>query len=148
MEKEEDKPTITQKRMIPIRVCSPHKSEVPFGYLNEIYTCPMLRAFFKRFKDVEYAVLSRKNGICMSSRKTENYGNADMINGDLLDLLKAQAPFYQDTIFIYWNARPLTNDVYVKKMKDAGFNVIERRKLNEMEDLLKENQDHVSEPQL
>lgn len=127
-------------RYIPIRVCSPAKDPaVEFGYLYEIYTCKMLQAFFKAFKDIEYAVLSRKNGICLSSRKTENYGNREMINGDLLDLLKAQAPLYKDVIFLYWNHRPLTHNLYVKKMRNAGFNVIEFRKLAEIKDFLKTN---------
>jgi len=123
---------------MPIRVCSPRKNiDVAFGYLPEIYTCHMLQAFFKAFKDTGYAVLSRKNGICLSSRQTENYGNQDMINGDLLDLLKAQAPLYKDYLFLYWNHRPLIHDLYVRKLRDAGFNVIEFRKLAEIMDYIK-----------
>ena len=123
--------------ILPIRVCSPHKDPaVAFGYLHEIYTCKMLKAFFKAFGDTEYAVLSRKNGICLSKRQTENYGNKEMINGDLLDLLKTQAPYYHGTLFIYWNHRPLTHDLYVKKMRDAGFNVTERATLAGIKEII------------
>jgi len=117
-------------RYIPIRVCSPRKSSIAKGFLHEIYTCKMLQAFFKRFKETGYAVLSRKLGICPGDRQYENYGDFDTINGDLLDLLKAQAPFYRGITFLYWNHRPLTHDLYVKKMRDAGFNVMEFRTLD------------------
>jgi hypothetical protein len=123
-------------RYIPIRVCSPEKASIARGYLHEIYTTRMLQAFFKVFKATGYAVLSRKLGICLSDRQYDNYGDFEMINGDLLDLLKTQAPYYKDVVFVYWNHRPMVHDLYIRKLKLAGFNVVECRTLQAIKDLV------------
>ena len=125
-----------QLRYIPIRVCSPRKAPIHRGYLRDLYLDRMLQVFFKAFEGTGYALLSRKLGICTSDRQYKNYGDYEMINGDLLDLLVAQAPYYQDTVFLYWNHRPLTHSKWVKMLADAGFNVIEHRTLAEIKEAI------------
>jgi len=129
-------------KLVPIRVCSPNKAPIPKGYLHEIYVNHMLQAFFKAFKETGYAVLSRKLGVCMGDRQYENYGDFEMINGDLLDLLKTQAPYYANVTFVYWNHRPITHNVYINKMRAAGFTVIEKRTLAEIKELIQGSHRH------
>lgn len=122
-------------KRVPIRVCSGRKTAVRRGALAEIYEAPMLQAFFRKFKT--YCVLSRKLGICHSGVVYENYGDhEEKDRGALARLLASQAPAYQDTVFIYWNHRPLTHDGFVRLMRDAGFHVVEGRSLGDVERLL------------
>ncbi|NMC08139.1 MAG: hypothetical protein GYA24_23235 [Candidatus Lokiarchaeota archaeon] len=125
--------------LIPIRICSSHKSDVKVGLLNEIYTEHMLRAFFKAFDRQGYAVLSRKLGICLSSERHENYGDwEEKGDAQILAMLTEQAknPAFKDVLFIYWNHRPLTHQKWVRMLAEAGFKVIERRTLGEIAALL------------
>lgn len=99
----------------------------------------MLKAFFKRFEASGYAVLSRKNGICLWKDKTENYGDwQEKDDEQILTMLQEQArnPELRNVMWVYWNHRPLTHDKWVAMMKKAGLNVIEKRKLGEIEALL------------
>lgn len=127
-------------RILPIRVCSPLKSNVASpAFLHEIYLEHMLKAFFKRFEASGYAVLSRKNGICLWKDKTENYGDwQEKDDEQILTMLQEQArnPELRNVMWVYWNHRPLTHDKWVAMMKKAGLNVIEKRKLGEIEALL------------
>jgi len=105
------------------------------GLPEEIFTCHMLRAFFKAFDRHGYAILSRKLGIILSGEKHENYGDWEEKGDDqVLAMLMEQArgPDFKDVIFVYWNHRPLTHAKWVRMLSDAGFNVIERRTLAEM----------------
>lgn len=122
---------------MPIRVCSRVKSTIPFGYLHEIYTCHMLQAFFKAFN--EYAVLSRKNGICFSWERTENYGDwQEKCRDKLLAVLRSQAqdPGINKYVYIYWNHRPLTHGCFVQLLRDAGFTIIECKTLSEIKAII------------
>jgi hypothetical protein len=125
--------------MMPIRVCSGHKSDVKEGFLHEIYITPMLRAFFTAFKHHGYAVLSRKNGICLSKDRTENYGDWQEKNDDqIIAMLREQAknPELRAITWVYWNHRPLTHAKWVTMLGNAGFTVIERRTLAGIKALL------------
>lgn len=128
-------------RYLPIRVCSGKKSSIQYGSLQEIYTCHMLQAFFKTFGD--YAVLSRKNGVCFSWEQQENYGDYQEKNrGELHDLLEQQSrdPRYNQFTYIYWNHRPITHNSFVQLLREAGFNVIEARTLNEVHEYIRESE--------
>ena len=121
--------------MVPIRVCSGHKSDVKEGFLHEIYITPMLQAFFTAFMHHGYAVLSRKNGICLSKDRTENYGDWQEKNDDqIITMLREQAknPDLRGITWVYWNHRPLTHGKWVTMLGNAGFTVIERRSLGEI----------------
>jgi hypothetical protein len=121
-----------EMRYIPIRVCSKKKSRfIKNGTLDQIYTEHMLQAFFKRFSD--YCVLSRKLGICHAGKIYENYHDyQEKSPGELLVLLREQSKDYRDVVFLYWNHRPLTHSGFVRLLRDAGFNVLEFRKLDEI----------------
>jgi hypothetical protein len=114
---------------IPIRVCSRVKSSIARGTLDQIYTEHMLQAFFTKFSD--YCVLSRKLGICHAGVIYENYGDYEEKSpGELFTLLQEQSKDYHDVTFLYWNHRPLTQSKFVQLLRDAGFTVIEFRKLD------------------
>nr|MDO8110990.1 hypothetical protein [Candidatus Sigynarchaeota archaeon] len=122
-------------RLVPIRICSPRKSTVARGHLDEIYVCHMLKAFFHAFDATGYAVLSRKLGICWSGIKYDNYGDWEEKGDDQIRAMlaeQARDPAMANTCFVYWNHRPLTNDKWVKMLAGAGFKVIERRTLGEI----------------
>jgi len=109
------------------------------AYLPEIYLDHMLQAFFKAFESHGYAVLSRKNGICLSSVKTENYGDwEEKGDAQILAMLKEQArnPAFKAVTFVYWNHRPLTHAKWVTMLRTAGFSVIECRTLDEIKAIL------------
>jgi hypothetical protein len=125
---------------LPIRICSPRKSSVASpAFLPEIYLDHMLQAFFKTFDTHGFAVLSRKNGICLSSHRTENYGDwEEKDDGQIRAMLKEQAknPELAGITFIYWNHHPLTRAKWVRMLAEAGFHVIERRTLAEIKAVL------------
>jgi hypothetical protein len=106
-----------------IRVCSPQKNWSGTT-LATVYITPMLQAFF-RFctrNHIPYAILSRKFGIVQDTASYSPYPDAEMeTDEDLLELLKLQKEQYNDTVFIYWNHRPLTHDKWVKMLNDAGY---------------------------
>lgn len=126
-------------KILPIRVCSGNKSSIPYGFLKDIYVEKMLKAFFNAFENTGYAVLSRKNGICLWKDKTENYGDwQEKDDEQIKAMLREQAknPELRAITWIYWNHRPLTQDKWVRMLRDAGFRVIECRKLAEIQDIL------------
>jgi len=123
---------------VPIRICSPRKTNVARGRLDELYDAPMLKAYFTAFKDFRWGffILSRKLGLCHSSRTYDNYGDADeKTDAQILRLLRAQRKILLRTkpemaarlILVYWNHRPLTHDKWVGLLRDAGFRVVEAR---------------------
>ena len=119
--------------MIPIRICSPGKDlGITAGYLRELYTDPMLQAFFRACKGRPYAILSRKYGLCWSDRVYPQYTDGEMKDDDLLLLLQYQRRIYDDIGFLYWNHRPLTHNKWVKMLRAAGFPVKEVRTLAEL----------------
>lgn len=118
--------------VLPIRICSPRKTNVPFGYLHEIYDAPMLKAFFNAFS--EYALLSRKLGICVSRKRYDNYGDCDeKPDPQILAILRDQAhdPWsdLESMTFVYWNHRPLTHSKWIRLLREAGFTVFESNTL-------------------
>jgi len=134
---------------LPIRICSPLKTDVKRGYLHQLYSNHMLQAFFKAFKEQGYAVLSRKHGVCFSSRQYDNYGdNEELPDHMLIELLRSQAKQaeYDQHVYYYWNHRPLTHGKWIKMLLEAGFNVVEFRTLADIKAALnlKEGQDHDS----
>ena len=125
---------------IPIRICSPLKTDVKHGYLNELYSNHMLQAFFKAFKTHGYPVLSRKHGICFSWQQYDNYNDSEEHpDSMLIALLKSQAmlPEYNKYRYCYWNHQPLTNEKWIKMLRDAGFAVVGFRTLADIKAALK-----------
>jgi len=98
----------------------------------------MLVAFFKAFPR-RHAVLSRKLGICTGDRPHDNYGDCEeKPDAEILAMLKVQAtdPGLSGCTLVYWNHRPLTHGKWVRMLREAGFDVIERRTLAEIKTIL------------
>lgn len=128
-----------QLPMLPIRVCSPHKTDKKRGFPCELYNEHMLKAFFTAFHDVKYALLSRKYGICFSWEQYDNYNDCDeKPDEEILTILTSQArdPIFNQYQYLYWNHRPLTHSKWVAMLRQAGFKVMEFRRIVEMGDCL------------
>ena len=123
--------------MIPIRICSPGKDlGITAGYLWELYTDPMLQAFFRACEGRPYAILSRKYGVCWSDRVYSQYIDGEMLDDDLLLLLlRDQARLNPGVRLLYWNHRPLTHDKWVEMLREAGWWVAQVRTLKVLKQL-------------
>lgn len=122
------------KKALPIRICSPHKSDKKRGFVYELYTTHMLVAFFNRMHDIEdipFAILSRKHGICFSWVEHDNYNDADEKTDDEIRAILAGQfkQFGNEYRFVYWNHRPMTHDKWVRMLKEARFETVECRTL-------------------
>ncbi len=124
-------------KYIPIRICSPGKSDVKNGYLKEIYTLNVLQTFFRIFP--EHAILSRKYGICLWNHKYDNYPDSEMKEDeDLLELLKEQAKesYFQEITLVYYKPNKPRHERWIRLLRDAGFKIIEKHTLREIEQFI------------
>jgi hypothetical protein len=116
-----------------IRICSP-KKDMEGHYLHEIYTNPMLQAFFRFMEQNQfrYAIMSRKLGICPDILPTTPYPDRQELGDlELKDLLQSQAPGWEKVRFVYWNHRPLTHDKWIGMLRECGFHVDQVSKLKD-----------------
>jgi hypothetical protein len=119
-------------KLMPIRVCSPHKARIKRGYLWEIYQTPMLQYYFAA-TGRQGAILSRKYGICMPNVKHQNYSDEEQLSDrELLGLLRRQRPGFKNMRFLYWNHRPMTHDKWIAMLRMAGYTVDECSTLAEL----------------
>ena len=128
----------------PIRICSPNKAR-PVGttcHLRDMYADPMLQAFFTRFP--RHLILSRAFGICTYQEQHLVYSDEAMLDDQGLhcQLVRDHENFAVRRPLImglvYWNHRPMTHDKWVRMLREAGFNVVEGRSLDDVARLLDE----------
>jgi hypothetical protein len=121
--------------LLAIRICSPQKNFAAHT-LATIYTTPMLQAFFRQMHDlrIPYGIFSRKYGLQREGPDHHAYPSIDEISdAALVALLTTQFDQFRNTIFLYWNHRPLTHTKYVRMLRQVGFTVIELRTLKAFE---------------
>jgi hypothetical protein len=129
-------------KYIPIRICSAKKSKVKSGYLRDIYIRAHLQNFSKAFN--EYAILSRKYGICLWNKVYDNYSDSEMKeDAELLELLKKQhdSDEFKDFAFIYYFTEGIhRHRRWIKLLKDAGFKVSGSHDLDQIKYMLAKKQ--------
>lgn len=116
--------------LIAIRVCSPHKADVEKAHCCDLYTDPMIQAFHRKLKQnermLDHALLSRYHGIMRGDLEYKQYKDIKELDEEaLLTKLKKQYKgILKQTVFFYWNHRPLTHDKWIRLLRKAGFWVI------------------------
>jgi hypothetical protein len=136
---EDKKMDSNPKKLVALRICSPQKNKVAPGFLFQIYCNPMLKAYFRKMKELKfpYAILSRKLGICMEGPHNTYYPDCEELSHEMwIKLLQTQQPHYADITFIYWNHRPLTHNKYINYLKETGYKIIEARSLSDYDQYL------------
>jgi hypothetical protein len=120
--------------LIPITVCSYNKTDVDRAKPVDLYTCKRIKAFRSQFGNKNYIILSKKYGLMFSDQEYDQYEDKEqLLDIDLLYLLKKQNELYPSLELAYYDPRPLTLEKFYHMLKRAGFIILQFKTLKNYE---------------